>query len=304
MSAQIEQNQVQGATSSQGAASNNSLMRITIGPTALASKEIYEMLNAYLKIMKEQAQQKNNFYKSQYDEVKSQAKATVKSAVMQMLGLVGSGLMMIAGGLGTLAANRFTGKPEYDKNEKLMNQSKAEMDPLKAIDKVQPASADKVMGTLDKENPVAQRIEDLKAGNFTKDNLYDVDTTEQAIQHMKANDPEGFIEVKRQLNEQITQKTQEMNAYAQKIQGVTVSRQAMSQMSTQISQAAGNVVQGTFGIFKAQQDKDIELNRTAASQAGQGASELGQDMSKQYNNAMQALQALSAIRQSAETSNM
>ena len=310
MTAQVQGNQVQGSGDS-GSVGNNNMMRITIGPTALASKMIYQMLTMYLKILKTQSEQKNNFYECQQTEAKSQAKATRAAAWMEAGALMVSGGMMIAGGLASIAVNMKIGRKEYATNKGKMDALEKENAPYKEINKMQPEAASQGMGANNNEMPqnIEKRITDLKAGKFLdENNAYDKEVTTKAMQHIKAVDAkEGtneFGKMKTKLNEEIAPRSQDMNSFAQNIQAVTVSRQTYSQVASQAATAAGNFAQAPLKVLGASQQKAVELNRTAGSQAGQGASELGQDMGKEYQNAMQALQALAAIRQSAETSNM
>jgi len=307
MAAQVQHTQSQGNGEVAG---NSSMMRITAGPTALASSMIYKMLGMYLTIMKSQSEQKNNFYKSQLSEVKGQAKAIVTAAWMQAGGLMASGAMMIAGAVGSAVANNKVGKEEYDANAGKMSELEGEMKPFKEINNLQPEEATTGIGTADAPTEEVQaRMQELQQGEFVGDDgSYNAATTEAAIQHMKAKDAatgsDDVAEMRRSLDKQITQRSLDMNSYAQKLQQITTNRTVMSQMASQGAQALGNGGQAAFKVAEANEQKDVELNRTAGSQAGQGASELGQDMGKQYQNAMQALQALAAIRQSSETSNM
>jgi hypothetical protein len=303
MAAQVQHTQSQGNGEVAG---NSSMMRITAGPTALASKMIYQMLSMYLTILKSQSEQKNNFYQSQLSEAQGQAKATVNAATMQALGLACSGLTMIAGAIGSAVVNNKVGKEDYDANAGKMDDLEGQIKPLKEINNMQPEAAETGIGSGDAPSEDIQaRIDQLKQGEFVReDGSYDQETTEAAIQHMKTTDPEGLADTKRTLDKQITQRSLDMNSYAQKLQQITTNRTVASQMATQGAQALGQGGQAAFKVAEANEQKDVELNRTAGSMAGQGASELGQDMGKQYQNAMQALQALAAIRQSSETSNM
>lgn len=295
----------QGSSANGAVNSNNDLMRITAGPTALASRMIYAMLTMYLTILKSQSKQKVNFYEAQLVETQGQANATVNAAKMQAYGLDCSAGLMIGGALASAGLNNVVGRSDYNKNTGKMNEVEAEGTQLKTINKMQPEAAGKTIAEGNTTTPtdkVQARMEELKNGEFLDGK--NQDETDAAIQHMKANDPEGFVDMKRRLNEQITQRTQDMNSYAQKLQSITVNRQVYSQMASQIATAAGQFFQAYYKVQEANEQKDVDLLRTAGSQAGQGAGDLGQDMGKQYQNAMQALQALAAIRQSAETSNM
>lgn len=145
MTTQVPQGQVQGSGAGGNVNSNNSLMRITVGPTALASKMIYQMLTMYLTILKSQAEQKNNFYQDQYNEVKNQAKATVTAATMQALGLIVSGITMIGGAAVSAYANNKVGADEYNAGSKKMDDLAAEAKPLQEINKMQPEAANQAI---------------------------------------------------------------------------------------------------------------------------------------------------------------
>jgi hypothetical protein len=306
MTTQVPQGQVQSSGAGGNVNSNNSLMHITVGPTALASKMIYQMLTMYLTILKSQSEQKNSFYAAQYAETKNQAKATTTAATMEALGLITSGVAMIGGAIASGVLNNEVGKEDFEATNQKMEDSAAEAKPLQEINKMQPEAASHgIGGDGDAPDNIQTRIDELKNGEFTDaDGEYDKDTTGKAIEHMKAQEPAAYQDMNRRLNEQITQHTQNKNSEAQRLQSITVNRQVYSQMATQGAQALGQGGQAGFKVAQANNQKDVELNRTAASQSGQGSSELGQDMGKQYQNAMQALQALAAIRQSSETSNM
>jgi len=275
-------------TAGQNSYNGNSLMRDSAAPLALAMTLLYQIMHLYAEVTQLDAQQKKNSIKTQAEEARAQADATIAGGEALKHYASIAGWAQILGAAFTYASAlglEFVSARGAKAAVNDINEN--ELKPMNAMEK-EMANLQPKGGFGDEDNPVGLKgsakalKQEFDKGNYSNaiDKKGNLNTeTKEALREMYKT-PEEFSAFRKDFNEKFVRKTQEANTRAQKLNNALMGSQMWSQVAGAIGPAISTMKQAEGQYYKSLEDANAGLASTAGQMASATSQDFGQGMNK------------------------
>jgi len=273
---------------------DNGLWQISAGPYALMQLTLYDAMRSYVNLMNEDAEMKQIALQMQAESNQNQAKAIKKSGDLQLIGTgVGVGFSAL-GAIAGVGVQNLKGAEEYNA---AYTQSKTAESNLRRLNDLHATQAGASQGLfragtgeleLNEEQREATVLK-MRGGDFSDAKSADV------MQTLKVDDPEEYLNVKSQLDHQITVHMDAQNIGLRRMNEVSTARQNIVGTLNNLTQAGSNLSQAGVAPSKAQADANAQLDQNSAAMAASSGQALDGQMGKMYDEALVFLQTLQKL---------